>query len=130
MPPMNLSQVQRGGDTDIEMSVAAPTANAGTESPPSSNTRSRVDPSVHSPGFQVQSPIMVAENHIISHTSSLHEGLATLLSDKGKKILALKHKLFLKERNISRMEDVLVYRPYRPVVPQPRSLVHHKLRIS
>jgi hypothetical protein len=49
---------------------------------------------------------MVAENDIISHTSSLHEGLATLLLDKGKKILALKHKLFLKERNISRMEYV------------------------
>jgi hypothetical protein len=25
---------------------------------------------------------------------------------------------------------VLVYRPYRPVFPQPRSLVHHKLRIT
>jgi hypothetical protein len=54
---------------------------------------------------------MVAENHIINHTSSLHEGLATLLSDKGKKILALKHKLFLKERNISRMEDDVAYVP-------------------
>jgi hypothetical protein len=91
---MNLSQVQGGGDTDIEMSVAAPTANAGTVSPPSRNTRSRVDPSVQTPGFQVQSPIMVAENHIISHTSSLREGLATLLLDKGKKIIALKHKFF------------------------------------
>jgi hypothetical protein len=54
---------------------------------------------------------MVAENHIIRHTSSLHKGLATLLSDKGKKIIALKHKLFLKERNISRMEDDAVYVP-------------------
>jgi hypothetical protein len=111
MAPMNFSQVQGGGDTDIEMSVAAPTANAGIVSPPSRNTRSRVDPSVQTPGFQVQSPIMVAENHIISHTSSLHEGLATLLLDKCKKILALKHKLFLKERNISRMEDDAAYVP-------------------
>jgi hypothetical protein len=54
---------------------------------------------------------MVAENHIISHTSSLHEGLATLLLDKVKKILALKHKLFLKERHISRMEDDAAYVP-------------------
>jgi hypothetical protein len=111
MSPMNLSQVQGGGDTDIEMSVAAPTANAGNASAPSRNTHSRVDPSVQTPGFQVQSPIMVAENHIISHTSSLHEGLATLLSDKDKKSIALKHKLFLKERNISRMEDDAAYVP-------------------
>jgi hypothetical protein len=111
MAPMNLLQVQGGGDTNIEMSVAAPTANAGTVSPPSRNTRSRVDPSVQTPGCQVQSPIMVAENHIISHTSSLHEGLATLLSDKGKRIIALKHKLFLKERNFSRMEDDAAYVP-------------------
>jgi hypothetical protein len=27
-------------------------------------------------------------------------------------------------------EPVLVYRPYRPVFPQPRSLVHHRLRIT
>jgi hypothetical protein len=27
-------------------------------------------------------------------------------------------------------ESVLVYRPYRPIFPQPRSLVHHKLRIT
>jgi hypothetical protein len=93
------------------MSVGSPTANDGTVSPLSRNTRSRVDPSVQTPGFQVQSPIMVAENHIISHTSSLHEGLATLLLDKGKKIIALKHKLFLKERNISRMEDDATYVP-------------------
>jgi hypothetical protein len=25
---------------------------------------------------------------------------------------------------------LLVYRPYRPVFPQPRSLVHHQLRIT
>jgi hypothetical protein len=54
---------------------------------------------------------MVAENHIISHTSSLHEGLATPLSGKGKTILALKHRLFLKERSISRMEDDAAYVP-------------------
>jgi hypothetical protein len=59
----------------------------------------------------VQSPIMVSENHIISHTSSLHEGLSTLLLDKGKKVIALKHKLFLKERNISKMEDDATYVP-------------------
>jgi hypothetical protein len=35
----------------------------------------------------------------------------TLLSDKGKTIIALKHKLFLKERNISRMEDDAAYVP-------------------
>jgi hypothetical protein len=103
MPPTNLSQVQAGGDTDIEMSVAVPAANAGNVGPPSRNTRSRIDPSVQTPGFQVQSPLKIAEDHIISHTSSLHEGLATLLLDKGKKIISLKHKLFLKERNISRM---------------------------
>jgi hypothetical protein len=32
--------------------------------------------------------------------------------------------------DLSYREDVLVYRPYRPVFPQPRSLVHHKLRIT
>jgi hypothetical protein len=111
MAPVNLSQVQGGGDTDTEMSVAAPTSNADNVNPPSRNTRSRVDPSVQTPGFQVQSPIMVAENHIISHTSLIHEGLATLLSDKGKKSIALKHKLFLKERNVSRMEDDAAYVP-------------------
>jgi hypothetical protein len=111
MAPMNISQVQGGGDTDIEMSVAAPTENTGTASLLSRNTHSRVDLSVQTPGFQVQSPITVAENHIISHTLSLHECLATLLSDKGKKILALKNKLFLKERNISRMEDDSAYVP-------------------
>jgi hypothetical protein len=30
----------------------------------------------------------------------------------------------------NKMADMLVYRPYRPVFPQPRSLVHHKLRIT
>jgi hypothetical protein len=108
---MNLSQVQGGGDADIEMSVAAPAANTGTASPQSRNTRSQVDPLVQNTVFQVQSPIMVAENHIISHTLSLHEGLATLLLDKGKKILALKHKLFLKERFFFRMEDDAAYVP-------------------
>jgi hypothetical protein len=111
MAPMNISQVQGVGDTDIEMSVAAPTANVCTVSPPFRNTRSRVDPSVQTPGLQVQSPVMVAENHIISHTSLLHEGLATLLLDKGKKIISLKHKLFLKERNSYRMEDDAAYVP-------------------
>jgi hypothetical protein len=28
------------------------------------------------------------------------------------------------------LDCMLVYRPYRPVFPQPRSLVHHKLRIT
>jgi hypothetical protein len=30
----------------------------------------------------------------------------------------------------SSVDILLVYRPYRPVFPQPRSLVHHKLRIT
>jgi hypothetical protein len=59
----------------------------------------------------VQSPLKIAEHHIIIHTFSLQKGLAALLSNKGKKNLSLKHKLFLKYSNISRMEDDAEYVP-------------------
>jgi hypothetical protein len=32
--------------------------------------------------------------------------------------------------NTNTNDNVLVYRPYRPVFPQPRSLAHHNLRIT
>jgi hypothetical protein len=116
MAAMNLSKVQGGGDTDIEMSVAGPTANGGTASPQSRNTCSLVDPSFHTPRFQVQSPITVAENHIISHTSSLHEGLATLLLDKGKKFSPSNTSCFSKRETFPEWKMMRLKSPSLPAL--------------
>jgi hypothetical protein len=57
----------------------------------------RIDSAVADPRSQAfSSPLKAAEHHIKNTTASLREGVATLLQDKGKKYLALAHKLHVK----------------------------------
>lgn len=100
------SNDERSGDLPPARGTTTRRAvNAGTEAQESPRTRARVDDTVRAPGFEVQSPLKVAENHILNSNASLHDGLATLLNEKGKSYLALAHKLVLKKKTLSRMEN-------------------------
>jgi hypothetical protein len=65
--------------------------------------RARVDPSVD-PGKSNRSPLALSEDYIKSHISSLHEGIATLLLNRGREHLVLSQRLFSKERSQIRIE--------------------------
>jgi hypothetical protein len=66
--------------------------------------RSRIDPSVIVPVFKLTSPSKKAQDRIECHTPTILSGLATLLKGKGLKHQVTTHRLFLKERNITRIE--------------------------
>jgi hypothetical protein len=51
------------------------------------------------------------EDHIVSNIRTLLLGLAPLVEEKGKKCLSLAHKMFIKDKNASRMEEDLDYIP-------------------
>lgn len=110
------SQASEGGD-DTASAASAGAASAGTRSrSPSSRSQGRqvragVDISVLPPGFKVQPPLKAAEDHIKSHTLTLYEGLATLLNEKGRRHLLLSHRLYLKNKNLIRMETDESYIP-------------------
>jgi hypothetical protein len=53
----------------------------------------------------------VALDHILRHTEMLREGLANPLNVKGTKYISLVHKLFLKQKNLARMEYDIDYVP-------------------
>lgn len=72
--------------------------------------RARIDPSVGT-HKSTQSPLAVAEEFIESHTSSLHEGIATLLTSHGREHLVLSQRLFTKERAKTRIEKDEDYIP-------------------
>jgi hypothetical protein len=94
--------------------AAAATAQTATQPPPpgaraspieidAPPKRARFDPSVD-PGKSNCSPLSVAEDHITAHISSLHEGIATLLLNRGREHLVLSQRLFSKERSKIRIE--------------------------
>ena len=88
-----------------------PAAESGSESD-GSNKRARIDAAVAIPGSQTtKSPLKVAEEFIVSHVESLRQGLASLLLDRGKEYITLRHKLFLKKKNRSRIEKDEDYVP-------------------
>jgi hypothetical protein len=89
-------------------------ANAGTTGTTrqsSPRTRFRINALVVAPGFSITYPLKRAEDHILSHTRTILPGLAPLMEEKGKKFLSLAHKMFLKDRNVTRMESDLDYIP-------------------
>jgi hypothetical protein len=83
----------------------------GTTRRSSSRTRCRIDASLVAPGFSITPPLKRAEDHILSHTRQLLPGLAPLIEEKGKKCLPLAHNMFLKDRNVTKMESDLDYIP-------------------
>jgi hypothetical protein len=114
MPP-TLSQGSTGGAAAAltaagEDSVIANAGTGGTTRS-SSRTHLRIDASVVIPGFTVTPTLRRAEDHSTSHTRTLLLGLAPLMEEKGKKFLSLAHKMFLKDRNITRMEEDQDYVP-------------------
>ena len=95
--------------------AAAPVDNHTIEtaaSADSTNKRARIDPSVApTSNKHVQSPLQVATTFVESHTESLRAGIATLLLDRAREYLSLAHKLFLKSKNLSRLEKDEDYIP-------------------
>jgi hypothetical protein len=65
--------------------------------------RARFDASVD-PGKSNRSPLSTSEEFITAHISSLHEGIATLLLNRGREHLVLSQRLFSKERSKIRIE--------------------------
>jgi hypothetical protein len=82
--------------------------NIGTGEGPATR-RSRVGPSVIVPGFNLTSPLKKAQYRIECHTPMNLSGLATLLKGRGLKHQVTTHRLFLKERNITRIEIYVEY---------------------
>ena len=72
--------------------------------------RARIDLSVDT-GKSNCSPLVISEEHIKSHISSLHEGIATLLLNRGREHLVLSQRLFSKERSKIRIEKDEDYIP-------------------
>ena len=72
--------------------------------------RARFDPSVE-PGKPNRSPMALAEELIKSHISTLHEGIATLLLNRGREHIVLSQRLFSKERSKLRIEKDDLYIP-------------------
>jgi hypothetical protein len=82
--------------------------NIGTGEGPATH-RSWIDPSVIVPGSNLTSPLKKAQDRIVCHTPTILSGLATLLKGKGWKHQVTTHRLFLKERNITRIEIYVEY---------------------
>jgi hypothetical protein len=89
---------------DATIVASSPAAPAGTSPQAMSVTQgrrvhARIDSAVADPRSQAfSSPLKSAEQHIENTTASLREGVATLFQDKGKKYLALAHKLHVKSK--------------------------------
>jgi hypothetical protein len=94
-----------------DVSNVANAGTTGTTRRSSLRTRFRIDASVVTPGLSITPPLKRVEDHILSHTRTLLPGLAPLMEEKGKKFLSLVYKMFLKYRNVTRMESDLDYIP-------------------
>lgn len=72
--------------------------------------RARFDPTVATPGEKSLAPLDAAEKHIVGHCESLREGIANLLSSRGREFITLCHKRFHRETARVKLEttDTLI----------------------
>ena len=107
--PLLINQPVPAPAADATAAPAAAAANADrTRGAPAGaaaprNQRARIDPTVDDPGAAL-TPMQVALAHIESHTASLRDGLSDLLSEKGKELTLLRHRIHTKDRTLSRLE--------------------------
>jgi hypothetical protein len=98
------SQQESGGGIVAAASTnddEVPIVSAGTNK---STRRARIAPTLIDNGASLPSPPKRAHDHVSEHTSSLTPGLAPLLKEKGMTFLSPSHRLYLKQKNIDRME--------------------------
>ena len=88
---------------DTTEPATAATVRQASPELPTRNQRPRVDFTVNT--SSKLPPLKTAVLHIEDHVASLHDGLSDLLMLKGKEITSLRHRLFLKESIINKMES-------------------------